>query len=131
MAATDLRDRSLGELFGRLSEQAGALARLEIQLAKAEMLEKGRLAGRGAAIVAAGAIVALGAFGAVTATLIMALSEGMDGWLAGLIVTLVYVAIAAALILSGRRRIAEATPPVPEQTIDTLKEDLQWAKTRM
>jgi len=46
-------------------------------------------------------------------------------------VTVVYVAIAAALIVSGRRRIAEATPPVPEQTIDTLKEDLQWAKTRM
>lgn len=131
MAATDLRDRSLGELFGRLAEQAGALAHLEIQLAKAEMLEKGRLAGRGAAIAGAGAVVALGAFGAVTATLIMALSEGMDGWLAGLIVTVVYVAIAAALILSGRRRIAEATPPVPEQTIDTLKEDLQWAKTRM
>jgi hypothetical protein len=131
MAAADLRDRPLGELFGRLSQQAAALARLEIQLAKAEMLEKGRVAGRGAAIVAAGVIVALGAFGAVTATLIMALSEGMDGWLAGLIVTIVYAAIAAALIVAGRNRITEATPPVPEQTIDTLKEDVQWAKTRM
>ena len=95
------------------------------------MVEKGRLAGRGAAMVAAGAIVALGAFGAVTATLIMALSGGMDGWLAGLIVTVVYALIAAALAITGRRRIADAAPPVPEQTIDTLKEDVRWAKTRM
>jgi hypothetical protein len=95
------------------------------------MVQKGRLAGRGAALVAAGALVALGAFGAVTATLIMALSEGIDGWLAGLIVTVVYALIAVALALSGRRRIAEASPPVPEQTVETLKEDVQWAKTRM
>jgi hypothetical protein len=131
MATADLRDRSLGELFGRLSEQAAALARLEVRLAKAEMVQKGRLAGRGAAFVAVGAIVALGAFGAVTATLIMALSEGMDGWLAGLIVTVVYAVIAAVLAMSGRRQIAEAAPPVPEQTVETLKEDVQWAKTRM
>ena len=131
MATADLRERSLGELFGRLSEQAATLARLEVRLAKAEMLQKGRLAGRGAAFVAAGAVLALGAFGAVTATLIMALSEGMDGWLAGLIVTVVYAAIAAALAMSGRRQIAEAVPPVPQQTVETLKEDVQWAKTRM
>jgi len=131
MATADLRERSLGELFGRLSEQAAAMARLEVRLAKAEMVQKGRLAGRGAALVAAGVLVALGAFGAVTATLIMALSEGMDGWLAGLIVTVVYALIAVALALSGRRRIAEASPPVPEQTVETLKEDVQWAKTRM
>jgi hypothetical protein len=131
MATADLRERSLGELFGRLSEQAAAMARLEVRLAKAEMVQKGRLAGRGAALVAAGALVALGAFGAVTATLIMALSEGIDGWLAGLIVTVVYALIAVALALSGRRRIAEASPPVPEQTVETLKEDVQWAKTRM
>jgi hypothetical protein len=131
MATADLRERSLGELFGRLSEQAAAMARLEVRLAKAEMVQKGRLAGRGAALVAAGVLVALGAFGAVTATLIMALSEGMDGWLAGLIVTVVYGLIAATLALSGRRRIAEASPPVPEQTVETMKEDVQWAKTRM
>jgi len=131
MATADLRERSLGELFGRLSEQAAVMARLEVRLAKAEMVQKGRLAGRGAALVAAGALVALGAFGAVTATLIMALSEGMDGWLAGLIVTVVYGLIAATLALSGRRRIAEASPPVPEQTVETMKEDVQWAKTRM
>jgi hypothetical protein len=131
MAARDLRDRSLGELFGRLSEQAAALARLEVRLAKAEMVQKGRLAGRGAAFLGGAAIVALGAFGAVTATLIMALSEGMDGWLAGLIVTIAYAAIAALLALSGRRQIVEAAPPVPEQTVETLKEDVRWAKTQM
>jgi hypothetical protein len=131
MATADLRDRSFGDLVGRLSEQASRLARLEVRLAKAEMLQKGRLAGRGVAFVAGGAVIALGAFGAVTATLIMALSEGMDGWLAGLIVTVVYAIVAAVLIDLGRRRIATAGPPVPDQTIETMKEDLQWAKTRM
>jgi hypothetical protein len=131
MATADLRDRSIGELVGRLSEQAASLARLEVRLARAEMVQKGRLAGRGAAFVGGAAVIALGAFGALTATLIMILSEWMDGWLAGLIVTIVYALIAAVLAQTGRRRIAEATPPVPEQTIDTLKEDVQWAKTRM
>jgi hypothetical protein len=131
MATADLRDRSIGELVGRLSEQAASLARLEVRLARAEMVQKGSLAGRGAAFVGGAAVIALGAFGALTATLIMILSEWMDGWLAGLIVTIVYALIAAVLAQTGRRRIAEATPPVPEQTIDTLKEDVQWAKTRM
>jgi len=131
MATADLRDRSIGDLIGRLSDQAARLARLEVRLAKAEMLQKGKLAGRGAAVAGGGVLLALGAFGALTATLIMALSEGMDGWLAGLIVTVVYAILAAALIDIGRRRIAAATPPVPEQTIETVKEDVQWAKTRM
>jgi len=131
MAATDLRERSIGELFGRLSEQAAALARLEVRLAQAEMVQKGRRAGRGAAFVGAATVIGLGAFGAVTATLIMALSEAMDGWLAGLIVTVVYAVIAAVLALSGRRQIAEVGSPMPQQTMDTLKEDVQWAKTRM
>jgi hypothetical protein len=131
MATADLRDRSIGDLIGRLSDQAARLARLEVRLAKAEMLQKGRLAGRGAAFIAGGAVLVLGAFGAVTAMLIMALSEGMDGWLAALIVAVVYAIIAAALIDIGRRRIATAAPAAPDQTIQTVKEDLQWAKTRM
>ena len=54
----------------------------------------------------------------------------MPTWLAALIVTVVYAAIAGALIATGRKQVREAAPPVPEQTIDSVKEDVQWAKTR-
>ena len=55
----------------------------------------------------------------------------MDVWLAALIVTAVYAVVAGVLALRGRERIQQATPPVPEQTIETVKEDVQWAKTQM
>ena len=66
----------------------------------------------------------------LTACLILALSEVGPDWLAALIVALVLGAIAAVLALQGRNRIRAATPPVPEQTVETVKEDLEWAKTR-
>jgi hypothetical protein len=62
---------------------------------------------------------------------VAALSKAMDVWLAALIVTVVYAAIAGVLALQGRERIQQATPPVPEQTVETVKEDVQWAKTQL
>jgi hypothetical protein len=61
---------------------------------------------------------------------ILALSEVVADWLAALIVALVLGAIAAVLALQGRNRIRAATPPVPEQTVETVKEDVEWAKTQ-
>ena len=78
----------------------------------------------------AAAVVGLLALGALTACLIAALSTAIDVWLAALIVGVVYAAIAGALAVVGKRRIKQATPPAPEQTIETVKEDVQWAKTR-
>ena len=70
----------------------------------------------------------LGAFGALTAFLILVLAEAMDAWLAALIVTVLWGAIAGVLALQGKHKVEEATPPQPEQTIETLKEDVEWAK---
>jgi nitrate/nitrite transporter NarK len=70
----------------------------------------------------------LGAFGALTALLILVLAEAMNAWLAALIVTVLWGAIAAVLALQGKHKVEEATPPQPEQTIETLKEDVEWAK---
>jgi hypothetical protein len=67
--------------------------------------------------------------GALTATVIGVLDTGMAFWLAALIVTVVWAAIAGVLALQGRNRIKEATPPAP-QTVETVKEDARWAKTR-
>jgi uncharacterized membrane protein YqjE len=126
----ELRERPVGELLRELSQQTTTLVRQELDLAKAEMAEKGKRAGIGAGMFGAAGIAGLLALGALTACLIAALDTGMPTWLAALIVALVWGAIAGVLALTGRSRIQEATPPAPEQTIETVKEDVQWAKTR-
>jgi hypothetical protein len=126
----DLRERSLGELFGKLSNETSALIRQEMALARAELTEKGKEAGKGAGLFGgAGAVGVLGA-GALTAGIILLLDLAIAAWLAAIIVGLVYVAVAAVLGLKGRDHMQAATPPVPEQTVDTVKEDVEWAKTR-
>ncbi|MGH3991962.1 MAG: phage holin family protein, partial [Pseudonocardiaceae bacterium] len=67
---------------------------------------------------------------ALTACLVALLGTAMEVWLAALIVAVVYAAVAGVLAMMGRSKIQEATPPVPEQTVDTLKEDVEWAKTQ-
>jgi Putative Actinobacterial Holin-X, holin superfamily III len=66
-----------------------------------------------------------------TACVVAALATGMDVWLAALIVTVVYAVAAGGLALIGKQKINQATPPVPEQTVETVKEDVQWAKTQL
>jgi uncharacterized membrane protein YqjE len=127
---SDQRDHSIGELVKDLATETSTLVRQELDLAKAEITEQGKQAGKGAGMLAAGAVVALLALGALTACIIAALDNAMATWLAALIVTVVYGAIAGVLAMSGRKQIREATPPVPEQAIDSVKEDVQWAKTR-
>jgi len=131
MNTEELRDQSIGELLKQLSEQTATLVRQELDLAKAEMQQKGKRAGVGIGMIGAGGVLALAAVGALTATLILVLAEWMDAWIAALFVTLVYAAGAAVLALQGREKVGEANPPVPEQTIETVKEDVQWAKSQV
>ena len=131
MNTEELRDQSIGELLKQLSEQTATLVRQELDLARAEMQQKGKRAGVGIGMIGAGGVLALAAVGALTATLILVLAEWMDAWIAALIVTLVYAAGAAVLALQGREKVGEANPPVPEQTIETIKEDVQWAKSQV
>jgi putative superfamily III holin-X len=131
MNSEELRDQSIGELLKQLSDQTATLVRQELDLAKAEMQQKGKRAGVGIGMIGAGGVLALAAVGALTATLILVLAEWMDAWIAALIVTLVYAAGAAVLALQGKEKVGEANPPVPEQTIETVKEDVQWAKSQV
>ena len=128
--SADPRDHSIGELVKDLATETSTLVRQEIDLAKAEMTERGKRAGKGAGMLGAAALVGLLAAGALTACLIAALDKAMATWLAALVVTVVFGAIAAALAMAGRKQIQEAAPPVPEQAIESVKEDVQWAKTR-
>ena len=127
---TDMRERPVGELVKELAGQTSTLVRQELDLAKAEMSQKATVAGKGAGLLGGAAVAGLLAAGSLTACLILALSEVVPDWLAALIVALVIGAIAAVLALQGRNRIRAATPPVPEQTVETVKEDVEWAKTR-
>ena len=124
---SDLKERPIGELLKELSQQTATLVRQEIELAKAEVTTQGKKAGIGAALFGGAGVIGLATLGAFTAFLILLLAEVMPGWVAALIVTVVYGAIAALLALRGKDKVQEATPPAP-QTVETVKEDIEWAK---
>jgi MFS family permease len=126
----DLRERPLPELVKQLADQTSTLMRQEVDLAKAEVAQKGAQFGKGAGLIGAAAVVGLLGAGAITAFLILLLDGALPNWLSALIVGVVLVAIAGVLALQGRNRIRAAAPAVPEQTVETLKEDVEWAKTR-
>jgi MFS family permease len=126
----DLRERPIGELLKQLSEETTRLVRQELDLAKAEVAEKGQQAGKGVGMFGGAGVMGLLALGALTAFFILLLDGAMPNWAAALIVAAVYGAIAGVLALQGRNKVRQATPPIPEQTLETVKEDVQWAKTR-
>jgi uncharacterized membrane protein YqjE len=127
----ELHDRPVGELLKELSNQTTMLVRQELELAKAEMAEKGKQAGLGAGMFGGAGLFGLLALAALTTCVIAALATGMEVWVAALIVTAVYAGIAAVLALLGRQKTREATPPAPEQAINSTKEDIQWAKNQV
>ncbi|MCW3023177.1 MAG: phage holin family protein [Conexibacter sp.] len=125
----DLRERPIGELLKQLSEETSTLVRQELALARAELEAQGKRAGMGAGMLGGAGVAGLLTLGALTATLIAVLDTAMATWLAALIVTVIWAAVAGVLALQGRNKIKEATPPAP-QTVETVKEDVRWAKTR-
>src|SRR4051794_30904204 len=126
----DEGDRPTGELLKQLTDQTTRLVRQEIELAKLELQEKGKKAGVGAGLFGGAGALGLYALGALTATIILALATFLPGWVAALIVTVVYGAIAGVLALRGKAQVKQATPPVPEQAVETTKEDARWVKSK-
>lgn len=124
------RDRSMGELMHELADETGTLIRQEMALARAELQVKAKEAGAGAGMLSGAGVAALLMLGALTATAIAALDTAMPLWAAALIVTAIWGAVAGGLALVGRKRLQHATPLTPEQTIETTKEDVAWARTR-
>jgi uncharacterized membrane protein YqjE len=126
----DLREHGTGELLKELSDHTTTLVRQEIELAKAELGEKGKQVGLGAGMFGGAGLFGVLALAALTTCIIVALDSAMPLWLAALIVAVVYGAIGAVLALQGRNKVQEAGPPVPEQATESVKEDVQWAKTQ-
>ena len=127
-ASNDLRDDSIGDLVKQLSEQTSTLVRQEMRLAQAELQEKGKKAGMGAGMFGAGGLVAF--FGAATliAAAVLALSTGLEPWLSALIVGVVLLIAAGVAALMGKKQIEQATPPAPEQAIESVKRDVDTVK---
>ncbi|MES1193731.1 MAG: phage holin family protein [Solirubrobacterales bacterium] len=124
----NLRARPAGELVKDLSTQVSTLVRQELELAKVELTEKGKQAGIGAGMFGGAGLFALYGLGALVATAILGLATAVDGWLAALIVAAVLFIVAGVLALLGRARTKRAVPPMPEQTVETLKEDVRYTK---
>jgi len=126
----ELRDRSMGELLKQLSQETTTLVRQELELAKAEMAQKGKQAGVGAGMFGGAGLMGFFGLAALISAAVLGLAEVLPAWLAALIVAAVYAAVAAILALLGREKTREAIPPAPEQAIESTKEDVQWAKSR-
>jgi len=123
-------EASLAELIKQLSETSSRLARQEVELAKAELAYKGKRAGIGAGMFGGAGVVGFYGLGALIAAAILALATAMTAWLAALIIAVVLAAIAGVLALQGKTKVQQATPPVPEEATESVKEDVQWAKTK-
>jgi uncharacterized membrane protein YqjE len=123
----DPRERPIGDLVKDLSSQTSTLVRKEIELAQAELQQKGKIAGKGAGMLGGAAVAGLLALGALTAALIALLDKAMATWVAALIVMALWAIVALVLAKSGQTALKRATPPAP-QTVETVKEDIQWAK---
>jgi len=124
-------DRPIGQLLRELGDEISTLVRAEIALAKAEIAEKVKPAAASAGMFGGTALFGLGAFGAATAFLIALIALALPVWAAALIVTVVYGVVALVLAQTGKKKMQEAAPLVPEQTAQSVKEDIEWAKTRM
>jgi hypothetical protein len=122
-------ERSLGELFGELSQDMGLLVRQEAQLAKTEMQTKLTKVTGDLVSLAAGGVVALVGGLAITAAIILLLIDpiGVKPWLAALIVGVVLGLIGWMMLQRGLKDL-KRTDPTPRRTVETIKEDIQWAK---
>ena len=123
-------ERPVGDIVKDATQQAQTLIRQEVELAKAELSEKGKRAGIGAGMFGGAGLFGLFAFGALTAAFIAGVDLAVPFWAAALIVAAVYGAIAGALALTGKNKVQSATPPVPEEAVDSVKEDVAWTKQR-
>lgn len=122
-------ERSIGELFGELSQDMALLVRQEAQLAKTEMQTKlSRVTGDLISLAAGGVVALVGGL-AITAAVILLLIHpiGVTPWLAALIVGALLGIIGWVMLQRGLKDL-KLTDPTPRRTVETIKEDIQWAK---
>ncbi|MET9706958.1 phage holin family protein [Streptomyces griseus] len=124
-------EEPVGVLVSRASQQISELVREEMLLARSEMTEKGKRFGKGGGLFGAAGIVGILAAQALVATCIAALALILPLWAAALIVTVVLAAVAGMAALAGKKQVARAGTPAPEQTINSVKADVAEVKERV
>jgi hypothetical protein len=131
MTHTDARSEqaSTAELVGRLSEQVSTLVRDELTLARMEMMEKGKRAGKGAGLLGAAGVIAMYGLGALLVTAGALLALVMPVWAAALIVTAVLFLGAGIAAIAGRQEVRQAVPPMPEAAMASGREDVDTFMT--
>lgn len=122
-------EKSLGQLFSELTSDLSTLMRKEVELAKVETKEEVSRAGKAGGMLGGGAFAGYFALLFLSFALAWLLDEWMHTAVAFLIVGLLYAVVAAVLVVRGRARLQNVNP-VPQQTVETLKEDVQWAKAQ-
>ena len=132
---TDMRhgtrdDRPVADLLRDLSQQTATLVRKELELARAELTEKGKHVGAGAGMFGGAGMLGVFAFAVVTAGFVMLLGTAIADWLAAFIVAAAYAAAAGVLAVTGKKQVEQGTPPIPEQATESVKEDVAWTKSR-
>ncbi len=121
-------DQGVGELVGQLTEQVSLLVRDELALAQAELKAKGKAAGIGAGLFGGAGLVAAYGLAVLLAAAVLGLATAVDAWLAALIVGVVVLAVAGVLALTGKKQVAQATPPLPTESIEGVKRDVDALK---
>ncbi|HEY9391168.1 MAG TPA: phage holin family protein [Mycobacteriales bacterium] len=128
---TQTQDQSTAALLRQLAEQVSTLVRDEVELARAELRQKGRRAGAGAGALGFGGVLALYGGGVLVAAATLAIDLVLPAWLAALVVGAALLVVAGLAAAAGRSQIRRATPPVPEEALGSAREDLDAARERM
>ncbi|MDQ5826374.1 MAG: phage holin family protein [Chloroflexota bacterium] len=124
-------DRSLGELFADLAKESSVLVRQEVALAKAEMTQKAGQVGKDIGFLAVGGLVLYAGLLAIIAAIIIVLGTvGVPWWLAALVVGVIVAGVGYFLVQRGLQALKKESL-APKQTIETLKEDAEWAKEQV
>jgi Flp pilus assembly protein TadB len=127
---SDVPEQSTGELIKLLSEQVSTLVRDELKLAQLEMTRKGKQAGIGAGMLGGGGLLALYGIGCLIACAIIGISRVLAPWLSALVVGVALLAVAGIAALVGKSRLQQATPPVPQEAVQSVKADVDEIKER-
>jgi amino acid transporter len=128
MSERELPKRSLFKLIGDLPGYLVELLRSELERLKQELVEKAKHLGVGVGLIAAGAFFAFFAFAVLVTAAVLGIATALPAWLAALIVAFALVVITAILVLVGVKQLKRGVPPVPEETIASVKEDVNAIK---
>ena len=127
---SDPADASIRELVRQMSEDSSRLIRSEIRLAQTEMSAKAKNVGVGIGGFSAAGLLAFFGIGVLLAAAVLGLATQLPAWLSAVIIGVVLLVIAGIIALVAKRKVAEATPPMPERTVETVKQDVQEIKER-